>query len=42
VTYLTDDKDSNIKTWRELEQALLDTGYSERVKDAIIGWYSKH
>jgi hypothetical protein len=27
---------------RELEKALLDSGYSHKVKNAILDWYSKN
>jgi hypothetical protein len=37
---LMEDLDAN--ALREIEKVLLDNGYSEKVKDAIIEWYSRH
>lgn len=35
-------EDNEPEVMRELEKALLDSGYSEKVKDAILDWYSKN
>ncbi len=35
-------EDNEAEVMKELEKALLESGYSEKVKDAVIDWYTKH
>jgi hypothetical protein len=35
-------EDTEADALKELEKALLDSGYSLKVKDAILGWYVRN